>query len=82
MKTTCASNANIRDVVLNVVVFYLKTCDGDGDWCNACIGKSSQTDRATVYRSLKDTLEEHVLDGNDDETSIEFFLHSNDTEMR
>ena len=36
----------------------------------------------TVYQALKDTLEEHVLDGSNDETSIELFLHSNDIEMR
>ena len=49
-------------------------CDGDGDWCNACIRKSSQTGGATVYRAIKDTLEEHVLDGSNDQTSVEFFL--------
>ena len=57
-------------------------CDGDGDWCNACIRKSSQTGGVTVYRSLKDILKEHVLDGSDDHNKIEFFLHSNDTEIR
>ena len=56
--------------------------DEDGDWGNACIRKSSQTGGATVYRSFKDTLEEHVLDGSDDQTSIEFFLHSNDADIR
>ena len=57
-------------------------CDGDGDWCNACIRKSSQTGGETVYRALKDTLEEDVLDDNDDQTSIVFFSHSDDTEIR
>ena len=57
-------------------------CDEDGDWCNACIRKSSQTGGATVYQVLKDTLEEQIIDGGDDQTSTEFFLHSNNTERR
>ena len=40
------------------------------------------TGGATVSRALKDTLEEHVLDGSNDETSIKFFFYSNDTEIR
>ena len=33
---------------------------------------SSQTGGATVYRALKDTLKEHVLDDSDDQISIIF----------
>ena len=51
--------------------------DGDGSICNACVKKSTQRGGATAYKVLRDTIEEYVIDGGDDQ-SLEFFLHFND----
>ena len=84
MTTTCASDDNIGNIVLYVTDSYLHICFATktGICATHCVRKSSQTGEATVCRARKDTLEQHVLDGNDDETNIEFFLHSNDAEIR
>ena len=55
---------------------YLYT-DGDGKICNACFKKSTQRGGSSVYKALK----QHVNDGGDDQ-SLEFFIHSNDEEIR
>ena len=55
--------------------------DGDGSICNACLKKSTQRGGSSVYNALHDTLEQHVIDGGDDQ-SLEFFIHSNDEEIR
>ena len=55
--------------------------DGDGTICNACWKKSTQRSSSSVYKALRDTLEQHVIDGGDDQ-SLEFFMHSNDEEIR
>ena len=63
---------------------YLHThlyTDGDGSICNACFKKSTQRGGSSVYKGLRDTLEQHVIDGGDDQ-SLEFFIHSNDEEIR
>ena len=51
--------------------------DGDGSIFNACVIKSTQRGGATAYKALRDTVEEHVIDGGDD-PSLEFIVHSND----
>ena len=51
--------------------------DGDGSICNACVKKSTQRGGATAYKALRDTIEEHLIDGGDDQ-SLEFFMHFND----
>ena len=63
---------------------YLPThlyTDGDGSICNVCVKKSTQRGGSSVYKALRDTLEQHVIDGGDDQ-SLEFFVHSNDEEIR
>ena len=55
--------------------------DGDGTVCNACVKQSTQCGGSSVYKALRDTLEQHVIDGSDDQ-SLEFFIHSNDEEIR
>ena len=63
---------------------YLPThlyTDGDGSICNACVKKSTQRGGSSVYKALRDTLEQHVIDGGDDQ-SLEYFIHSNDEEIR
>ena len=50
--------------------------DGGGWICNVCVKKSSQRGGATAYKTLLDTIEEHVIEGGDDQ-SLEFFIHSN-----
>ena len=49
---------------------YLNT-DSDGTNCNACDKKSTQRGGSSVYKALRDTLEQHVIDGGDDQ-SLEF----------
>ena len=53
----------------------------DGSIWNACVKKSTQRGGSSVYKALRDTLEQHVIDGGDDQ-SLEFFIHSNDEEIR
>ena len=55
--------------------------DGDGSICNACVTKSTQRGGATAYKALRNTIEEHVIDGGDDQ-SLEFFIHSIDESIR
>ena len=55
--------------------------DGNGSICNACVKKSTLHGGSSVYKALRDTLEQHVIDGGDDQ-SLEFFIHSNDEEIR
>ena len=55
--------------------------DGDGSICNACVKKSSQRGGSTAYKALRNTIEEHVIDGGDDQ-SLELFIHSNDETIR
>ena len=55
--------------------------DGDGTICNACGKKSTQRGGFSVYRAVRKTLEQHLIDGGDDQ-SLEFFIHSNDEEIR
>ena len=55
--------------------------DGDGSICNACVKKSTQRGGATAYKALRDTIEEHVIDGGDD-PSLEFFIHFNNEAIR
>ena len=42
--------------------------DGDGTICNACFMKSTQRGGSSVYKALRDTLEQHVIDGSDDQS--------------
>ena len=42
--------------------------DGDGLICNACVRKSTQRGIASAYKALRDTIEEHVIDGGDDQS--------------
>ena len=37
--------------------------------------------RSTVYKALRNTLEQHVIDGGDYQ-SLEYFIHFNDEEIR
>ena len=55
--------------------------DGDGSICNACVKKSTQRGDATAYKARRDTIEEHVIDGGNDQ-SLEFFIHFNDEAIR
>ena len=55
--------------------------DDDGTICNACVKKSTQLGGSSGYKALHDTLEQHLIDGDDDQ-SLEFFIHSNDEEIR
>ena len=55
--------------------------DGDGTICNACEKKSTQRGGSSVYKALRETPEQHVFDGGDDQ-NLEFFIHSNDEEIR
>ena len=50
--------------------------DGDGSICNACVKKSTQRGGATAYKNLRDTIEEHVIGGGDDQ-SLDFFINFN-----
>ena len=43
--------------------------------------KSTQRGSATAYKALRDIIEEHVIDGGDDQ-SLEFFVHFNDEAIR
>ena len=43
--------------------------------------KSTQRGGATAYKALRDTIEEHVIGGGDDQR-LEFFVHSNDEAIR
>ena len=43
--------------------------------------KVNQRGGATAYKTLRDTIEEHVIDGGDDQ-SLEFVIHSNDETIR
>ena len=55
--------------------------DGECTVCNACVKKSTQRGGSSVYKALRDALEQHVIDGVDDQ-SLGFFIHSNDEEIR
>ena len=55
--------------------------DGDGTNCNACVKKSTQRGGSSVYKALRDTLKQHVIDYGDDQ-SLEFFIHFNYEEIR
>ena len=55
--------------------------DEDGSICNACVKKSTQRGGATAYKALRDTIEEHVINGGYDQ-SLEFLIHSNDEAIR
>ena len=55
--------------------------DADGSICNTCVKKSTQRGGAIAYKALRDTIEEHVIDGGDDQ-SLEFFIHFNDEAIR
>ena len=55
--------------------------NGDGTVSNACVKKSTQRCGSSVYKALLDILEQHVIGGGDDQ-SFEFFIHSNDEEIR
>ena len=55
--------------------------DSDVTICNACVKKSTQGGGFSVYKALRNTLEQHVFDGGDDQ-SLEFFINSNDGEIR
>ena len=55
--------------------------DGDGSICNACVKKSNQRVGAIAYKALRDTIEEHIIDGGDDQ-SLEFFIYLNDEAIR
>ena len=55
--------------------------DGDGSICNACVNKLTQRGGATAYTALRDTIEEHVINGGDDQ-SLEFCINSNDGTIR
>ena len=55
--------------------------DGGGKIWNACLKKSTQRVGSSAYKALRDTLEQHFIDGGDDQ-SLEFFIHSNDEEIR
>ena len=54
--------------------------DGDGTICKACVKKSTQRSGSSVYKALRDTLEQHVMDGGDDQ-SLEFIIHYNDEDI-
>ena len=54
--------------------------DSNGTICNACIKKSTKHGGSSVYKALRDTLEQHVIDGGDDQ-SLEYIIHSNDEEF-
>ena len=43
--------------------------------------KSNQRGDATAYKALRDTIEENVIDGGDDQ-SLELFIHFNDEAIR
>ena len=53
----------------------------DGSICNACINKSTQHGGSSIYKALCDSLEQHVIDGGDDQ-SLEYVIHFNDEEIR
>ena len=55
--------------------------DGDGDMCNACVRKSSQTRGVPACRALRDMLKKYLMEGGDNQTSIEYFLRVNDGEI-
>ena len=55
--------------------------DEDGSICNACVRKSTQRGGTTAYKAQRNTIEDHVIDGGDDQ-SLEFFIHSNDETIR
>ena len=55
--------------------------DGDGTICNACVKKSTQHGGSSGYKALRDTLEQHLNDGGD-EQSLKLFIHSTDEEIR
>ena len=55
--------------------------DGDYTICNVCVKKATQRGGFSVYKALRDTLDQHLIDGGDDH-SLEFFIHSNDEEIR
>ena len=55
--------------------------DGDGSVCHTCVKKSTQRGGATAYKARRDTMEEHVIDGGDDQ-NLEFFIDSNDETIR
>ena len=54
---------------------------GNGSICNACVKESTERDGSSVYKALRDTLEQHVIDGGDDQ-SLEYLIHSNDEDIR
>ena len=55
--------------------------DGDGSICHVCVKKSIKRGEATACKALRDIIEEHVIDGGDDQ-SLEFFIHFNDKAIR
>ena len=55
--------------------------DGDGTVYKACLNISTKRGGFSIYKALRDTLEQHVINGGDDQ-SLEFFIHSNDEEIR
>ena len=55
--------------------------DGDGTICNVFFKKWTQHGDSSVYKTLRDTLEQHLIKGGDDQ-SLEYFIHSNNEEIR
>ena len=55
--------------------------DGDDRVYKAFVKKSTQRGGSSVDKALRDTLDQHVIDNGDDR-SLEFFIHSNDEEIR
>ena len=54
--------------------------DSHSSISNAYVNKSTQRGGSSVYKALRETLEQHVFDGGDVQ-SLEFFIDSNDGEI-
>ena len=54
---------------------------GGGTVCNERFKKATQLGGSSFYKALRKTLEQRAIDGGEDQ-SLEFFIHSNDEEIR
>ena len=53
--------------------------------CHACVRKSTifgSGIRKSIYKSLGDTVEEHIVTGGDDQTNVEDFFENSDDEIK
>ena len=78
----CSSCANKQRCISSNRYLGLHLYADDENRCHACVRKSTQFGSGigkSIYKSLGDTIEEHIITGGDDQSNVEdFFENSED----